>query len=89
MAYLDHSLFIDRAIRAKMAATPETSLPFVGNEHKAMPKGLMFSAKDYLQLVDDTGRIVRAGKRGSMSQESAKILNRLNIPQENWIKLTS
>ena len=49
----------------------------------------MFSAKDYLQLVDDTGRIVRADKRGSMSQESAKILNRLNIPQENWIKMTS
>ena len=101
---------IDRAIRAKMAATPETSdftsiklrikaalngeqpntlLPFVGNEHKAMPKGLMFNANDYLQLVDDTARIVRDGKRGSMSQESAKILNRLNIPPENWIKLTS
>ena len=105
MAYVDLN-----PIRAKMAATPETSdftsiklrikaalngeqpntlLPFVGNEHKAMPKGLMFNAKDYLQLVDDTGRIVRDGKRGSMSQESAKILKRLNIPQENWIKLTS
>ena len=68
---------------------PNTLLPFVGNEHKAMPKGLMFNAKDYLQLVDDTGRIVRAGKRGSMCQESAKILKRLNIPQESWIKLTS
>ena len=68
---------------------PNTLLPFVGNEHKAMPKGLMFNVKDYLQLVDDTGRIVRAGKRGSMCQESAKILKRLNIPQESWIKLTS
>ena len=105
MAYVDLN-----PIRAKMAATPETSdftsiqkriqaamkgeqptslLPFVGNESKDMPKGLMFSAKDYLQLVDDTGRIVRADKRGSMSQESANILNRLNIPQENWIKLTT
>ena len=90
MSNVDHSLLIDKPIRAKMAATPETSdftsiklrikaaiqgeqpntlLPFVGNEHKALPKGLMFSAKDYLQLVDDTGRIVRADKRGSMSQE--------------------
>ena len=54
-----------------------------------MPKGLMFSAKDYLQLVDDSGRIVRADKRDSMSQESAKILNRRNISQENWIKQTT
>ena len=105
MAYVDLN-----PIRAKMAATPETSdftsiqkriqaamkgeqptslLPFVSNESTGMPKGLMFSAKDYLQLVDDTGRIVRADKRGSMSPESANILNRLNIPQENWIKLTS
>ena len=68
---------------------PKALLPFVGDERQDMPKGLMFSAKDYLQLVDDTGRIVRDGKRGSMSQESAKILNRLNIPPENWIKLTS
>ena len=105
MAYVDLN-----PIRAKMAATPETSdftsiklrikaaiqgeqpntlLPFVGNEHKEIPKGLMFNAKDYLQLVDDTGRIVIADKRGSMSHESANILNRLNIPQENWIKLTT
>ena len=76
MAYVDHSLFIARPIRAKMAKTPETSdftsiklrikaaiqgeqlntlLPFVGNESKDMLKGLMFSAKDYLQLVDDLG----------------------------------
>ena len=68
---------------------PKSLLPFVGNERKDMPKGLMFSAKDYLQLVDDTGRIVRADKRGSMSQESVDILNRLNIPPENWIKLTT
>ena len=79
-------LRIEAAIKGEQ---PNTLLPFVGNEHKAMPKGLMFNAKDYLQLVDDTGRIVRADKRGSMSQESAKILNRLNISQENWIKLTS
>ena len=68
---------------------PKALLPFVGNERKDIPKGLMLSAKDYLQLVDDTGRIVRADKRGAMSQESANILNRLNIPQENWIKLTT
>ncbi|MPY21315.1 hypothetical protein FM037_19665 [Shewanella psychropiezotolerans] len=54
-----------------------TLLPFVGNEHKTMPKGLMFNTKDYLQLVDDTGRIVRADKRGSMSEESANLIKTL------------
>ena len=79
-------LHIKAAIKGEQ---PNTLLPFVGNESKDILKGLMFSAKEYLQLVDDTGRIVRADKRGSMSQESANILNRLNIPQENRIKLTT
>ncbi len=48
----------------------------------------MFSAKDYLQLVDDTGRIIRQDKRGAISQTSQRILDRLNIPQENWLKLS-
>lgn len=54
-----------------------------------MPKGLMLSAQDYLQLVDDTGRIIRGDKHGFISQSSQQILDRLNIPQENWLKLTT
>ena len=54
-----------------------------------MPQGLMFEAKDYLQLVDDTGRIIRNDKRGAISQSSQQLLDRLNIPQENWLKLAS
>ena len=88
MAYVDLN-----PIRAQMATTPETSdytsiqrrinsaikgeqptalLPFVGNERLNMPNGLMFSVKDYIVLVEDTGRI-----------------NRLNIPTENWLKITT
>jgi len=81
---------IQKRIKAAInGEQPTALLPFVGNERKEMPKGLMFSAKAYLQLVDDTGRIIREDKRGAISQESANILNRLNIPQENWIKLTT
>ncbi len=43
---------------------PDSLLPFVGNEHHEMSKGLMFNAKDYLQLIDDTGRIQRHDKEG-------------------------
>jgi hypothetical protein len=54
-----------------------------------MPNGLMFSVKDYIVLVEDTGRIIREDKRGAISSSSQTILNRLNIPAENWLKITT
>ncbi|MEL4252877.1 transposase, partial [Shewanella xiamenensis] len=48
-----------------------------------------FSLTDYLQLVEDTGRIIRNDKRGSISENSGKLLTRLNIPHDNWLKLTT
>jgi len=81
---------IQRRIKAACnGEQPKSLLPFVGNERNDMPKGLMFRAKDYLQLVDDTGRIIRDDKRGAISQTSQQILDRLNIPQESWLKLTT
>ena len=69
-------------------------LPFIGNECDGnecdnQPNSIAFSLMDYLQLVDDTGRIIRNDKRGYISESSAKILNRLNIPHDNWLKLTT
>lgn len=79
---------IQRRIKAAIKGEqPKALLPFLENERKEMHKGIMFSAKDYLKLVDETGRIIRADKRGSISGESVKVLNRLNIPQESWLKL--
>jgi hypothetical protein len=68
---------------------PTELLPFVGNERLNMPNGLMFSVKDYIVLVEDTGRIIREDKRGSISSSSLDILNRRNIPAENWLKITT
>ncbi|GAB1065332.1 MAG: transposase [Shewanella algae] len=81
---------IQRRIQAAMQGknTPEL-LPFVGNERLNMPQGLHFEAKDYLQLVDDTGRIIRHDKRGQITAGTTTILNRLNIPVGNWLKLTT
>ncbi len=39
----------------------------------------------YLELVDQTGRIVRNGKRGVIPAELAPILARLEIDAEQWI----
>jgi hypothetical protein len=65
---------------------PKELLPFVGNERLDMPNGLMFSVKDYIVLVEDTGRIIREDKRGAISSSSQAILNR---PAENWLKITT
>jgi hypothetical protein len=40
-------------------------------------------------VVEDTGRIIREDKRGAFSSSSQDILNRLNIPEENWLKITT
>ncbi|MGK0272479.1 MAG: hypothetical protein ACI88H_003151 [Cocleimonas sp.] len=77
---------INSAIKGEQ---PTELLPFVGNERLDMPKGLMFSVKDYIVLVKDTGKIIREDKRGEISASSQTILNRLNIPAENWLKITT
>ncbi|OBT09440.1 transposase [Vibrio sp. UCD-FRSSP16_10] len=66
---------------------PKALLPFVGNEQQNQPKGISFSLNDYLELVDETGRILRNDKQGSISEKSEKILTKMNIPHGNWLQL--
>ncbi|MCE9686291.1 transposase [Shewanella sp. AS16] len=68
---------------------PPNLLPFIGNERDNQPNGIAFSLQDYLELIDDTGRIIRDDKRGAIGENSAKLLTRLNIEQESWLKLTT
>ncbi|WP_025823743.1 hypothetical protein [Shewanella marina] len=81
---------IKRRIKAAMKGKqPLELLPFIGNERANMPNGLRFSVQDYLQLVDDTGRQLREDKCGAIAARTLDILSRLNIPLENWLKITS
>ncbi len=45
---------------------PAKLLPFIGNECDNQRSGIAFGLKDYLELVDDTGRCIRDDKRGSI-----------------------
>ncbi|MBO1518250.1 transposase [Oceanisphaera pacifica] len=83
-----HTSIRRRIDAAKQGGQPKRLLPFVGNERKQLPKGLLFDVKDYITLVDDMGRILRDDKRGAIAESTANILNRLNIPLENWLKIT-
>ena len=68
---------------------PKHLLPFVGNPRQEMPKGMAFSLKGYCELVDTTGRIIRKDKAGAIKNNQSPILERLNIPSEHWLTLTT
>ncbi|GGM84513.1 hypothetical protein GCM10009124_09240 [Shewanella xiamenensis] len=85
----DHTSIQLRIRAALKGEQPSNLLPFIGNEHDNQPNGIAFALTDYLQLVEDTGRIIRNDKRGYISESSGKLLNRLNIPHDNWLKLTT
>ena len=44
---------------------------------------------DYLQLVDATGRLVRGGKRGTISPQFLPILARLDLSAEQWLGMVT
>ncbi|MCA6063412.1 transposase [Thalassolituus marinus] len=67
---------------------PKELLPFAGNPRQDIPKGIAMKLTDYLELVDATGRIIRDDKRGFISDNSAKILERLGLDEERWLSMT-
>ncbi len=59
---------------------------FEGNIKQEIQKGILFSLKDYLELVDYTGRCILPNKRGAIPINTVPILQRLNIDQETWVE---
>jgi hypothetical protein len=47
---------------------------------------ILFSLKDYLQLVDYTGRLLQPNKRGLIPEKLPPILHRLNLNQKIWLE---
>jgi len=62
---------------------PAKLKPFVKScdNENAIP----FTQKDYLQLVDWTGRAVIDAKKGAIPQNYPPILNRLGINEDKWL----
>ena len=60
---------------------------FVGSKPEA--QGLPFSLKDYLELTDWTGRLIRENKRGAIDSALPPILKRLALDEEAWKTLTT
>ena len=68
---------------------PKSLMPFVGNLRQPVPKGLIFSLIDYIELVDWTGRIIKDDKRGAIDATAPPTLQRLNISAEHWLELST
>lgn len=64
---------------------PIALMPFVGNPKQKMPKGLPFRLRDYLELVEWTGRQVRGDKRGAINAALPKILERIDVSPAHWL----
>ena len=56
---------------------------FVGGQQT---KGIPFTFMDYLELADWTGRTTRNDKKGAISEKEPKILEKLGIDSDIWLK---
>ncbi len=62
---------------------------FVGAEQPNQPQGINFTLIDYLELVDWSGRIIREGKRGVISEQTPALLGILGLDNDTWLSLAS
>ncbi len=86
----EHTSIKRRSLQAKQAAQPNHPnqqatglLPCTENDSRGLPIRLT----EYLALVDWTGRIIREGKRGAITENVPPILSQLNIDPKHWCYL--
>jgi len=62
-------------------------LCFKGGESLAndAQKGLPFSLRDYFELIDWTGRVIRDDKKGAIPADVLPILRKLGVDEKEWI----
>ncbi len=68
------------------AKQPECLMPFSTNKVNHTPS-IDFKLVDYLQLVDETGRLLRKKKSGAISTTLSPILSRLNLKHQTWLDM--
>ena len=61
-------------------------LSFAGNAHQSNhPEHIPYNIIEYIQLVDWTGRQIKAGKHGYLSRDIPPIFERLKISTSAWL----
>lgn len=78
------------AVHKTPAAQPNYLLPLTGGEHRnKLAATINFELKDYIELLEQTGRTIREDKRGAIDQQLPPILQRLNISSEQWLLIST
>jgi len=69
----------------KDSDTPPALMAFKEAERHDSPNELPFSLKDYMELVDWTGRAALTGKRGAIAEDCPPLLKRLGIDEHEFL----
>ncbi|ODB42258.1 transposase [Pseudoalteromonas sp. BMB] len=85
----EHTSIKLRCELAKKCKQPKYLARFLGNTKRHMHKGIPFELRSYLDLVDSTGRCIRADKPGVIDPRKEPILEQLGLEARNWLKLTT
>jgi len=85
----EHTSIKQRIEQISPAETPSSTATvklssFIGSSLKE--DGIAFALKDYLELADWTGRIVRDDKRGSIDTGTPGILQKLQLDEDTWME---
>ncbi len=67
---------------------PDNLMPFISSISHDLPS-IEFTFKDYLDLVDTTGRIFREDKPGRILENIEPILTRLNLTPKGWLNIVT
>jgi hypothetical protein len=59
---------------------------FAGGVRNEEEPGILFELKDYLELVDYTGRAIHPMKRGAIPDHLPPILQRLELNATDWLE---
>ena len=79
-----------RQIQQKSTTNKPALMPFIETEHQDKQWAMLpFNLKDYIELVDWTGRAIRDDKRGYIPQQTPPILETINLTDEQWLTLTA
>jgi REP element-mobilizing transposase RayT len=66
--------------------TKTNLFPFVRISEEEERKGIQFDEQDYYRLLDWTGRAIRDDKKGSIPEDLAPIMERLQLNPSQWLK---
>lgn len=71
------------------SVTPYGLMPFYSKKNTVHTgqSFIEFELKDYLELVDATGKVIRQDKRGAIPSNLPSILNRVDVDLDDWFDM--